>query len=201
MAAVSRAWLSDMARPTRLTRRAAHWAAHASELAAQRARGAVRSAHGTGRRVTATLASARVGGQQRLRQASQELRESLLPEAGARARRLSRQLPLSIAVLFLGCVVTGAVYGLSASVSQTLTTFVCAATLWLLLFVYDAQQRQAAAMKRSLDELRASLHVTHALLEATELQGAEELRSTLLPDAPDAPEPTGGDARVCPRAD
>jgi hypothetical protein len=101
-------------------------------------------------------------------------------EATAQAKRLP---PISILILFLGSVATAAVYSLSGSGSQTLTISVCALTLWLLFSTREAQRREAWALKQSLDELRESLRVTHALLEASELQGAEELRSTLLPAA------------------
>jgi hypothetical protein len=145
----------------------------------------MRSAHSASRRVAQSLAAARNSGEQRWAAAQYELRTSVLPEAGARVKRLSMLVPKSMALLFLGSVATGAVYGLSASGSQTLTTGVCALTLWLLFSLRETQQREALALRRSLDELRKSLHVTHALLEASELQGVEELRSSMLPASRD----------------
>jgi hypothetical protein len=179
MAAVSRTWLREVAQPTsRLTRRAAHWTAHTTQRAA---RDAVRRAHGATRRLARSLTEARLSGEQHLREAEHALRTSWLPEAGARVQRTRARLPKGVALVFLGSVLTGAVYGLSGSASQTLTTAVCTLTLWLLFSVRAAQQQDALALRRSLDELRASLRVTHALLEASELHGAEELRNSRLP--------------------
>jgi hypothetical protein len=181
MAAVSRTWLREVAQPTsRLTRRAAHWTAHTTQRAA---RGAVRSAHGATRQLAQSFTAARLSGERHLREAEHALRTSWLPEAGARVQRTRASLPKGLTLLFLGSVLTGAVYGLSGSAAQTLTTAVCTLTLWLLFSVREAQQLEALALRRSLEELRASLRVTQALLEASELQGAEELRNSRLPPA------------------
>ncbi len=96
---------------------------------------------------------------------------------------------VSTLVLLLGGIVTGAVYGLSGSPSQALTTAVCMITLWLLSATREAQRREALAIRESLDALRESLRVTHALLEAVELQDVEELRSSKLPRASTLPRP------------
>jgi hypothetical protein len=179
MAAVSRAWLSELARPTgRFTRRAAHWTASATD---QAARGVLRRAHSASRRVARSLQAARERGQERLRAASRELRKSMLPEAGAQMKRLSDAAPKSLALVFLASITTGAVYGLSGQLSQALTTAVCSLTIWLVFVSRETQAREARALRQSLDELRESLRVTHALLEASELQDVEELRSSLLP--------------------
>lgn len=175
MAAVSRAWLSELARPTR---RAAHWTATTTDHAA---RGVLRRAHSASRRVAHSLQAARTHGQQRLWQAGRELRTSVLPEAGAQVKRLGGAIPKSLALLFLGSIVTGAVYGLSGQLSQALTSGVCSLTLWLVFVTRETQAREARALRQSLDALRESLRVTHALLEAAELQDVEELRSSLLP--------------------
>jgi hypothetical protein len=96
---------------------------------------------------------------------------------------------VSTLVLFLGGIVTGAVYGLSGSLAQALTTAVCMLTLWLLAATREAQRRESQAIKESLDALRESLRVTHALLEASELLDVEELRSSKLPRASTLPRP------------
>lgn len=96
---------------------------------------------------------------------------------------------LSTLVLFLGAIVTSAVYGLSGSPSQALITAISMLTLWLLSATREAQRREAQAIKESLDALRESLRVTHALLEASELQDVEELRSSKLPRASTLPRP------------
>ena len=96
---------------------------------------------------------------------------------------------VSTLVLLLGGIVTGAVYGLSGSSAQALSTAVSMLTLWLLSATREAQRREAQAIKESLDELRESLRVTHALLEASELQDVEELRSSKLPRASTLPRP------------
>jgi hypothetical protein len=118
-----------------------------------------------------------------MHEAEHALRTSWLPEAGAYVQRTHARLPKGVALLFFGSVLTGAVYGLSGSAAQTLTTGVSALTLWLVFSVREAQQQEALALRRSLEELRASLRVTQALLEASELQGAEELRNSRLPPA------------------
>lgn len=100
---------------------------------------------------------------------------------------------VSTLVLLLGAIVTGAVYGLSNSAAQALTTAVCMLTLWLLSATREAQRRESQAIKESLDALRESLRVTHALLEAAELQDVEELRSSKLPRASALPRPASRD--------
>lgn len=182
MPATSRAWLSDQTRPSaRIRRRAAGWSV-ATALLAPPARGALRRAHHASRRVAQSLSAARAASEAYLSAAQRELRRSLVPDKPETAKNgLDAPLFKSFAVLFLGGLTTGAVYGLSASGSQTLCAGLCAATLWLLQLSRQSQAREAAALRRSLDELRSSLRVTHALLEASELQGAELLRSSTLP--------------------
>lgn len=167
MAAVSRSWLREVAQPTDRIRRTAL--------------GAVRRTRTRAKLLGESISAARSASERHLREAERVLRTSVLPEAGARLKRTGARAPKGILLLFLGSLVTGAVFGLSGSLAQTLTTALCALTLSLSFSLREAQQREALALRRSLDELRASLRVTHALLEASELQGAEELRNSKLP--------------------
>lgn len=96
-------------------------------------------------------------------------------------RRAGAAVPKGFVLLFLGGVATGAIYGLSGEISQALLSVVCILTLWLVFVTREAQEQQAQALRQSLDALRESLHVAHALLEAAELQDVEELRSSRLP--------------------
>jgi hypothetical protein len=149
----------------------------------------LRRAHSASRRVTDALETARARGGQQLRVAERELRKSFLPIARAPLQHLGGSGVVSTLVLLLGAVVTGAVYELSGSASQALTTAVSTLTLWLLSATREAQRREARALRDSLDALRESLRVTHALLEASELQDVEELRSSMLPRASTLPRP------------
>jgi hypothetical protein len=111
-------------------------------------------------------------------------------------RRAGGAVPKSLALLFLGSLVVGAVYGWSGEVSQALTSAVCSLTLWLVFVTRETQAREARALQQSLDALRESLHVTHALLEAAELQDVEELRSSRLPRESATPRASARDSTL-----
>jgi low affinity Fe/Cu permease len=71
--------------------------------------------------------------------------------------------------------VTGLAFALTGSWASAVNTGALVFIVSSLLSMQAVQRRQAAALQDQLEELKRLLHVTEAVLDVEELEGAEEI--------------------------
>jgi hypothetical protein len=67
---------------------------------------------------------------------------------GRLARRAAGAFAMMLALLLVGSIASGALFGMSAELSQTLTSGVCILTLWLVFVSREAQAKAARVAAR-----------------------------------------------------